>query len=815
MTVTQSQPCGTQLGIEYGVDSQYRNKYLSKKIRTTPAGLEKTIQINKDYQDTNADGTSDLMTETIEVNGKSVTIANDILSSLKVVTTPEGRTVTFDYDPTNLLTLNISPPGLNPTGFGYDPRGRLTSVTNGTRQTIYTYNDQGFLDSITDPENHTTSYSYDAVGRVTGVDRPDGSSIGFAYDANGNMTVLTNPDNVDHAFTYNKVNRADGNLTPISGSYSYVYDTERRLTQTLFPSGRQINNIYTDSQLTQIQTPEGDIGITYGCGGYMDTMSAHGESMAYTYDGNLLTSATYSGTLNQPLSYTYNDDFDVILFDYAGGTQSYSYDLDGLLTGVGGYTITRNAQNGLPEAVSGAGLNIDRTFNGYGELASQSVSVNSQPVVAWTLTRDDNGRITDKTETVEGQTNHYVYTYDAVGRLLTVSKDGGLVEEYGYDIDGTRTFETNTLRGITGRSLSYSDEDHLLAAGDVVYSYDLDGFLSAKTEPGQVTTYACSSRGELQQVQLPDGRIISYDHDPLGRRIAKHVDGVTVEKYLWQGRARLLAVYDGSDILIQRFEYADGRMPVSMTMSGVIYTLAYDQVGSLRVVADGAGSVIKRIDYDTFGNIVGDTNSSLTVPFGFSGGLHDRDVGLVRFGYRDYDPNTGRWTAKDPIGFAGGDTDLYGYVQNNPVNFIDPTGEFLISGTAAVGYAGYVVGTAIAAGVVYYGAPIAADIGEWLGNKLWNENTEDGADDGPCPKDEDLADDIAEHAQKHNPRIPTDELSELIKDTIGRGEKKDLERGRRAYNDPLTGRVVIVDPSSPDKGTSFIPESPGYFDGLK
>lgn len=84
-----------------------------------------------------------------------------------------------------------------------------------------------------------------------------------------------------------------------------------------------------------------------------------------------------------------------------------------------------------------------------------------------------------------------------------------------------------------------------------------------------------------------------------------------------------------------------------------------------------------------------------------------------------------------------------------------------------------------------------------------------------CPKDEDLSDDIAEHAKKHNPRIPTDELSELIKDTITRGEKRDLERGRRAYRDPLTGRVVIVDPSSPDKGTSFIPESPGYFDGLK
>ncbi|MCP4252560.1 MAG: RHS repeat-associated core domain-containing protein, partial [Candidatus Scalindua sp.] len=61
-------------------------------------------------------------------------------------------------------------------------------------------------------------------------------------------------------------------------------------------------------------------------------------------------------------------------------------------------------------------------------------------------------------------------------------------------------------------------------------------------------------------------------------------------------------------------------------------------------------------------------------PFGFAGGLHDMDTGLVRFGARDYDTSIGRWTAKDPIDFAGGDVNLYGYVQNNPVNFIDPLG---------------------------------------------------------------------------------------------------------------------------------------------
>jgi len=115
-------------------------------------------------------------------------------------------------------------------------------------------------------------------------------------------------------------------------------------------------------------------------------------------------------------------------------------------------------------------------------------------------------------------------------------------------------------------------------------------------------------------------------------------------------------------------------MPVAVEKGSAVYYLSYDQVGSLRAVADSSGNVVKRIDYDLFGNVITDTNTSFNIPFGFAGGLHDQDTGLVRFGFRDYDPDTGRWTAKDPIGFSGGDIDLYGYCLNDPVNWVDPYG---------------------------------------------------------------------------------------------------------------------------------------------
>ena len=149
-----------------------------------------------------------------------------------------------------------------------------------------------------------------------------------------------------------------------------------------------------------------------------------------------------------------------------------------------------------------------------------------------------------------------------------MTKDGVLVEEYGYDTipHGTCTYQTNTLRGITSRILGYDDEDKLFSADGTTYQYDLDGFLTTKTEGSSVTNYNYSSRGELLSVTLPDVTLIEYVHDPLGRRISKKVNGVITQKYLWQGLTQLLAVYDDSDNLLQRFEYADGRMPVSMTL---------------------------------------------------------------------------------------------------------------------------------------------------------------------------------------------------------------------------------------------------------
>jgi RHS repeat-associated protein len=678
LTSTKSLPCGMTLSFKYGVDSQYRFNFVKEMKETTQSNLERITLREKTYQDTNLDKAPDLITEKVTLNDKTTTLVTDTLQSKRTMTSPLGRETNTFYDPNKLLTTKLTIPGLFDTDFGYDVRGRLASISTNTRQTNFGYDSQGNLYSITDPEGHATTYNYDSVGRMTRTNRPDGTSVGFVYDNNGNMTLLINPSSIDHGFGYNKVNLNSSYQTPLSGNYSYLYNRDRRLLQINFPSGKQIKNIYDKDRIIKIQTPEGNIDLTYLCGSKLGSLNKAGETISFGYDGSLVTPETLSGTLNQTLTYAYNNDFNLSRFTYAGGSIDYTYDTDGLLVGSGNFAITRNAGNGLPEAVSGGPLNLTRAFNGYGQLESENFAVNSNSVNSWNLIRDKAGRIISKTEAVGGVMSNYAYTYDSMGRLLTVTKDGLLVEEYQYDLNGRRTYEINVSKGIYGKAYTYSDEDHLLTAGDVTYQYDLDGFLTTKMQGAEATRYSYSSKGELLRVDLPGDRATEYINDPLGRRIAKKVDGIITEKYLWQGITRLLAVYDGNDNLVMRFEYGDARMPVAMTRNGATYNLAYDQVGSLKVVTDVIGNVIKRVDYDSFGNIISDTNSGFEVAFGFAGGFHDRDTGLVRFGFRDYDPDIGRWTAKDPILFAGGDADLYGYVGNNPVNFIDPEGKISV-----------------------------------------------------------------------------------------------------------------------------------------
>ncbi|MCZ7591084.1 MAG: RHS repeat-associated core domain-containing protein [Kiritimatiellae bacterium] len=113
---------------------------------------------------------------------------------------------------------------------------------------------------------------------------------------------------------------------------------------------------------------------------------------------------------------------------------------------------------------------------------------------------------------------------------------------------------------------------------------------------------------------------------------------------------------------------------IGMVTTGNLYRIITDHLGSVRLVVDAqTGAVAQRMDYDEWGSVLEDTNPGFQ-PFGFAGGLYDPDTGLTRFGYRDYDPMIGRWLARDPILFEGGQANLYLYCHGDSINQKDIIG---------------------------------------------------------------------------------------------------------------------------------------------
>jgi len=282
-----------------------------------------------------------------------------------------------------------------------------------------------------------------------------------------------------------------------------------------------------------IRIPRGPYSYAYdGSTGKLATLTApDGGTLAYTYDGFLPLTETSSGMISGTVGRTYNTDFRVTELAVNADAVSFGYDDDGLLTQAGALTLTCDPQHGLITGTALGTVTTARGYNGFGELARDSASFGATPLYDVTYTRDQLGRIIEKTETVEGSTTTYGYTYDLAGRLETVQEDGTPVATYTYDANGNRLSKTTPSGTETG---TYDGQDRMLTYGDASYAYTANGELATKTVGGQTTTYHYDVLGNLITVDFRDGTPIEYLIDARNRRIGKRVNGALVQGFLYQ-----------------------------------------------------------------------------------------------------------------------------------------------------------------------------------------------------------------------------------------------------------------------------------------
>jgi RHS repeat-associated protein len=597
-------------------------------------------------------------------------------------TTPLGRIARRTIDGQGRATV-IENPGLEVVTVGYTDFGRVASLTQGTgdteRLSSYVYDDAGLLSRETDALGAVTLYEHDAVARLTGLTLPGDRGVALGYDANGNVTSITPPGRPAHTFTFDAHNRPSGYAPPPlpgTGPTTIRYNLAGELVGIAESDGSSVEfNYDAGGRRTSTRLAEGIITASYeNVTGQLTALDAFGQQrLAFRYDGALLRQLIYSGAVTGTVAYTYDNDLSVESIAVAGGPPvALRYDADDQLAAAGDLVIARDPARGTIAATT-LGVIADRyTHDGFGDLTEYSAQAQDSALYEVTYRRDQLGRIASAIETIAGTTTSVSYTYDASGRLATVARNGTTTESYAYDANGNRTSGTVGAAVSAG---SYDVHDRAIQYGAASFTYSANGSLTTRATNGATTSYAHDALGNLRAVVLPSGRRVDYVIDGESRRVGKQVDGRLVQGFLYDGDLRIVAELDGTGEVVSRFVYATGvNYPAYIVRGDINYRVVVDHVGSPRLIVDAStGTVTQRLDYDAFGNVVTDTNPGFQ-PFGFAGGLYDRDTGLVRFGARDYEPQTGRWITKDPMLFAGGDLNLYAYAGNDPINRADPTG---------------------------------------------------------------------------------------------------------------------------------------------
>jgi len=265
------------------------------------------------------------------------------------------------------------------------------------------------------------------------------------------------------------------------------------------------------------------------------------------------------------------------------------------------------------------------------------------------------------------------YGYNDIYELTSVT--GDQTDSYDYDNVGNRELADGTI--YTSNILNqYSD------VGGATYGYDLNGNLIFNT----VNNYTYDAENRLSSFN--DGVTnASYEYDAFNRRVSKTVDGVTTQ-----------FVYDGDEVIAEyndigalEAEYVTGNSIdeiLTMERGGSTYFYHYDGLGSISEITDDLGNIVENYTYDAFGNITS-ALSSIGNPYYFTGRRLDEESGTYYYRARQYDPSIGRFLQRDPLGMVDS-ANLYSYVTNNPINFIDPFGlkEYLIISASGGGSAG-------------------------------------------------------------------------------------------------------------------------------
>ncbi len=642
--------------------------YAARHVVRFPSGLTRTVEST---WAANVDAAGALVTLSGERRtADGVTrMAYDGPGRTWTTTTPGGRTLTATLDAEGRV-VRSQLPGFPATARVYDARSRLASATTGARRTTLGYGAAGALASVEDTLGRRVGIERDGALRATAFVHTDGAKSAYAWSAMDDLTQVTPPGKGAHALTYGKDGQLATYLAPGASPIAMGYDGDRDLAKITHEDGTA-TDIARDSagRPSRLVYAGGEVSFAYDAtSGQLRTLtnsSAQGpQGLAFGWDGALLRDVTATGVAPGVVSFTYDTMLRRATESASGNAVSYGYDADGLLTRAGTTFLTREPASGRLASLSVGLASASFGYTAHGELATYQARSAAGTVLDLAMAYDALGRLEEKRE--NGVT--YRVTYDLRGRLSGVTRNGATTHAYTYDGNGNRTDS-----GIT-----VDARDRVTSRAGATYTYSAKGERLTKAEGASLTRYGYDGRGHLTSAELPGGIRVDYDLDAYGRRITKRRNGTTENRFLYRNALQPAAEVDATGNVLTRYVYTRGELgPDVLERGGASYALLKDERGSVRFVVDVfTGVVAQALEYDPFGKVVADSNPGFQ-PFGFAGGMFDADTGLTHFGAREYDPETGAFTRRDPSGLEGGENQ-YAYAGGDPVNYADPDGNFIV-----------------------------------------------------------------------------------------------------------------------------------------
>ena len=651
-----------------------------------------------------------------------------VTTRVKTVTDIDNNTKTYDFDNLDRVTKvaysdgtyeSITYKYLDPEWIR-DRLGRWTRVSyNSLRQKVavmdpaqrltqFTWCKCGDLKSIVDGNGNTTIWRHDVAGRIWEKQYADGSKEEYSYDQIGRLAAVADTANKTRSYAYTVDNNL-ASLTYSGGSTAFAYGTAYNRMASMTDSTGKTTFTYNPGltpgagRLASVVGPIPNSTITYGYDalGRVKQRAINGVARDFVFDdGGRLTRETNAlGDFN---------------YMYDGATSRLASATAPTATGlVSAYTYFPSPHERLLQSITHTGpgsapiSSFAYAYDAVGNITDWTQNQTSNtvsPVDAWKLTMNQADELTGVSVSGKPELNE-TFGYDKAGNRLTRQK-GSDITSATYNslnqlgavtgggklhIAGTTDEPANVkVQGVPAQMLSSTNfvaNPSVNIGANVIPIVATDGSGNSRTNNYKFNvppTPARSFKYDLTGNLVSDGvrkyesdglnrlvkvtigtDVYEFAYDGFNRRISEKKNGTLTKKLIWDGLT-LAEERDPTNTVAKRF------LPQGEIQGTTKYFYTRDLLGSVRDVVSSTGSVVASYSYDAWGKRKLLSGSDLA-SFGYTGHFTHPDINLVFAPFRTYDPETGRWPSRDPIGENGG-INLYGYVDNDPVTWMDPLG---------------------------------------------------------------------------------------------------------------------------------------------